>query len=132
MNFDVSEFCITDDPISQDVADKILHFHILPLQEIRDKIGRAVKVSKRSGYRPVDYEKAHGRSGNSQHCFRTHGAVDLVYDAELLKELKENSPYKRICFYPNNNFIHVDWKGTGRKYYECPSPTGKWKFIKTL
>ena len=133
LNFDISEFCITDE-VTPDIADKILHFHILPLQEIRNKTKLPIVVSDHSGYRPVKWEKSHKRDGTSQHTFRLMGAVDLEYYASLLKYLLSDSPYKRICFYKNNGFIHCDYKSSDKKrrYYECDSPTSKWKLIKIL
>lgn len=132
INFSISEFCINDDLIPQEIADKILKYHILPMQEIRNALNKVIQVSKRSGYRPQEHEKRRGRSGNSEHCFKGGGAVDYVFYRELFTKLLICSPYKRICHYPNNGFIHCDYKGDKRTYYECNSPTSKWKFIKYL
>jgi len=132
LNFKISEFCIIEHPLSQSVADKILKYHILPLQRIRNALSKPINISKKSGYRPQEYEIGKGRSGNSQHCFKEEGAVDLVYYAELLTKLMIDSTYKRVCYYPNNGFIHCDYKGDKREYYECSSPAGKWKFTKYL
>ena len=39
MNFSISEFCISRLAIPQAVADKILKYHIVPMQTIRTKRG---------------------------------------------------------------------------------------------
>ena len=130
LNFSISEFCIRSGDVPIEIADKILNYHILPLQEIRDRIDQPIVVSMKAGYRPLDYEINKGRLGNSQHCFKGKGAVDLRYTPQLLDELKENSPYKRVCYYPNNGFVHVDYNSNedGTQYFECESPKGKWEF----
>lgn len=125
--FRTDEFCITDDPIPQEIATKIWVHHIIPMLPIRERLGFQIWPSQRSGYRPYEYEKAHGRSGNSEHCFRGDGAVDWTCHAEnlpkLLEELKV-SGYMRVCYYQNNGFVHCDYKGSERLYFECDG--GAW------
>ena len=121
LNFSIKEFCITDDPISLDVADKILH-HIKILQPIRDKLKSPINISKNSGYRPYKYELDHKRSGESEHVFFGGGAVDLTTSKSNLGKLLEllmKSEYKRVCYYPNKNFIHCDLKGSGKRFFMC-------------
>jgi hypothetical protein len=133
--FKISEFVITGHSIPTVVADKILKYHITPMVPIRHRLATPITASKNSGYRPDWYEKKMKRSGKSQHCFIEKGAVDWTCSKEriedLLKELKTNSPYTRVSYYPNNGFIHCDYKPTPdgkRHYYECDSPTSKWVF----
>lgn len=137
--FKISEFCITDDAIPVDIADKILKYHIEPILKFRELKGFPIWASQKSGYRPYAYELKNKRSGNSQHCFKGKGAVDWTCSKEnipvLLQWLKTFSPYKRVCYYPNNNFIHCDYldtKSGNREYYECESQTSKWKYKNRL
>ena len=51
MNFTISEFNISRKPIPQDIADKILKWHIVPMQRVRDIFGKAIWPSQKSGYR---------------------------------------------------------------------------------
>ena len=128
--FTVSELCIVSRDVPLDVADKLLKYHIWPMNEIRKELGTPIWASESSGYRPKWYEKQRGRSGKSQHCFEGKGAVDwTAYRiTELLKLLLDKSPYTRICYYPNNRFIHCDYKATdGRWFYTCESPISQWK-----
>ena len=138
-NFKISEFLIVPSShVPIHVANMIWQHHILPLQVVRNAIEQPIIISKSSGYRPLDYEISKGRMGSSQHCFgefetsrfnpNHKGAVDLRYTPELLKELKQNSPYTRICYYPNNGFIHCDYATEDRNYYEADSPSGRWVF----
>ena len=123
MNFTISEFCILGKniEISPVIADKILK-HIEILQPIRDKLNAPIIISKHSGYRPYGYEIEHKRSGESEHCFFGKGAVDLTTRInkldELLSLLRE-SHYKRVCYYPNQKFIHCDFKGYKKKFFVC-------------
>ena len=136
LNFTIQEFCILEGDIPQVIADKILKYHILPLQASRNRINRAISVSHKAGYRPVFYEIQKGRSGGSEHCFKedSKGGVDLVHIDELLEDLKANSQYTRICYYKNNGFIHCDYASptSNRRYYECDSLTSAWKFKNNL
>lgn len=140
LNFKLSEFCITSDPLPIDVADKILKHHILPMQVVRDVYGKAISVSDHSGYRPKWHEIKRGRSGNSQHCYtgQSKGAVDwTAADLDLLYNLiLDHTEYRRVCIYPNNGFIHCDYKSSDDFHKEnqvllftCKSPSGKWKYV---
>jgi hypothetical protein len=130
--FSLSELCITPKEIPQKVADKLLKYHVWPMNELRKELDSPVWASQSSGYRPEWYEKQRGRSGNSQHCFVGKGAVDwTAYRiSDLLKLLLDKSSYTRICLYENNRFIHCDYKrDDGRWFYTCESPTSQWKLI---
>ena len=91
------------------------------LAPVREKIGSPVYISKRSGYRPVWWEKLRGRSGGSQHCFKGKGAVDLTCQTgkfqELYNLLVEESDFTRICLYPEKMFIHCDFKKSEHRLY---------------
>jgi hypothetical protein len=136
LNFTVSEFNISGEPIPEDVADKILKWHILPMQRVRDKFNDAIWPSLESGYRSVEWEEKHGRNGNSQHTFKTKGAVDWTCQKfperknELLKLIIEETDYTRIAVY--NTFIHCDYKVTNsmrRELYSSDN-SSNWKFEK--
>lgn len=120
--FKVSEFCISDEPVPLDIADKILKFHIVPLNKVREDLGFAIWPSQRSGYRPVWWEKKKGREGNSQHTFKGNGAVDLTCkdfaDNKwlLLDALIRLTDYTRLAIYPT--FIHVDYGSMERWVYD--------------
>jgi hypothetical protein len=132
----IGEMCITDTPLTIQEA-QTLSEHSLYLSSVRTRLGRPVNISLKSGHRPASYERSKGRSGNSEHSTfnqRGRGAVDLVYYPELLEELLKDTFYTRICYYPNNGFIHCDRRPTegGRQYFEANSPSGKWNFIRNI
>lgn len=112
--FDITEFLIEPDlPISGEIADKIQK-HIDVINPIREKMVMPIGISKRSGYRSVEYEKRQGRKGTSQHCFIGDGAADYTCnDIETLYKHLCHSEYTRVCLYPNDYFIHADFKTTG-------------------
>lgn len=141
--FSIKEFCITGERPPVEVAEMIVKHHIDVLNPLREELGAPIIVSQKAGYRPRAYELSKGRSGNSQHTFEdadgnvTKGAVDLTSAKlrPLLDLLIEKSSYSRICFYPNNGFIHCDHKPTSngtRQYFNCSSPAGKWQFIRNV
>lgn len=131
--FTLSELCIITGTIPQEVADKLLRHHIWPMNPVREKLGHPIIASDNSGYRPKYYEKARGRSGNSQHCFEGKGAVDWTTTGDIKKLIlliMQHTDYTRICYYPNNGFVHCDYKheGPDRQYFECASPTSAWEY----
>lgn len=135
-NFSISEFIIDKQSTKVDicVVDKILRHHIAILQPIRNHLGCAIIVSDNSGYRSLDWELDHGRSGNSQHVFLDKGTVDLRcgdrFKTELLLKELQISKYKRVCYYPDNGFIHCDHYGNEKVNFICDSSTNnKWKRI---
>lgn len=126
LNFTISELCILDQPIPQSVADKLL-YHIQIIQPIRTKLGVPIRASEKSGYRPYEYEKLQGRSGNSQHTFKGKGAVDWTCSClDDLHNLLIYSAYKRLCKYPT--FIHCDFASDEKQYFVCTNG-GNWQRI---
>lgn len=130
--FSISEFCITPHPIEQEVADKILQNFIVPLNPIRHQLGAPLIISKRSGFRPIAWEKAKGRTGESEHCFEGKGAADLVtQDMKALANLLAvQSPFMRICYYPKSGFVHCDYKEEAKKFYIDKEDGNGWKQVK--
>lgn len=120
-NFTISEFIIDhSEPVDLAVVDKILKYHIPVIQGIRDVLLCPIWPSENSGYRSVSWEHSHGRSGNSQHCFRGKGAVDYTCDRSRLDELFTllcKSDYMRICLY--RTFVHCDYRGDEKKVFKC-------------
>lgn len=136
LNFTISEFNISDQPIPEQICDKILKWHIIPMQRVRDKFNDAIWPSLESGYRSVEWELSHGRYGNSQHCFKGKGAVDWTCQKfsknkdRLLDLIIKETDYTRIAVY--NSFIHCDYKKTNsmkRELYDSDSASN-WKFKK--
>lgn len=113
IHFSLSEFNITGNPIPEDVADKILKYHIIPLSRAREVFGKPILISQKSGYRPLKWELQHGREGNSQHVYRGNGASDVTCIDfkgdfnKFLSALIENTEYTRFAVYPG--FVHVDY-----------------------
>jgi len=109
----ISDFNISGKDIPQDVADKILDFHLRPLERVQECVSFKISVSLKSGYRPRWWELNKGRSGNSQHCFYGKGATDVTCDDfktnkdALLEALISETEYTRICEY--ETFYHVDY-----------------------
>lgn len=138
LNFVPSEFNITGKAIPEDVADKLLKWHICPMQDVRDELGYSIWASQESGYRPVSWEKSHGRSGNSQHTFKGKGAVDWTCKnfndnkKEFLKSIIRHTDYTRIAIY--NSFIHCDYKQTisGQREIYDSTPDSKWSLNKYI
>lgn len=135
INFKISRFNISGEDIPEDIADKILHNHIIPLQSVRNSLGIAIWASEKSGYRSVIWEKNHGRNGNSQHCFKTKGAVDLTCanfafnKDKLLDAIIKYTDYTRIAVY--DTFIHCDYKAKRRILYSSNSQS-KWTFTRYI
>lgn len=111
--FKISDFNISGNPIPEDVADKILLYHIPELNLLAQTLPFEIMISAKSGYRSVQWEKSKGRSGNSQHCFKGNGAVDLTcedFDRNLeglLEGIVNCTDYTRIAVY--NSFVHLDF-----------------------
>lgn len=107
--------------------------HAVFLSKVREESGKPLYISQRSGYRPKWYERKKGRSGNSEHATfdqEDRGATDLIYNKKQFQLIWDSDFYTRICYYPNNNFIHCDRKPIDGElqYFECESPTSKWEF----
>lgn len=137
-NFTLSEFNISGEKIPEDVADKILEYHIIPMQIVRDKLGVSIWPSLKSGYRSSKWERKRGRSGKSQHCFRGKGAVDItckdfsVTGVTLLDLIVEHTQYTRMAVY--RSFIHCDYKPTksGKRQIFKSDSSSKWTLTKEL
>lgn len=146
-HFVISDFCISTIDIPVNVADKILLYHVIPLNAVQDCCPFKVSVSLNSGYRPYVWEIARGRDGNSEHTFGQRkvssfidkkGAVDITCDdfhlnkGALLDILIEKTDYLRFAVY--NTFIHADYKDldNGKKRLFIPNSKGKWIFNKNL
>ncbi len=138
LNFSISEFNISGEAIPEDVADKILKWHVQPMQDVRDSLKQAVWPSQESGYRSVKWEKSKGRSGNSQHTFKGKGAVDWTCKDfstnkdRFLELIIKHTDYTRIAVY--NSFIHCDYKHTsdGQRQLFTSTPDSKWEFVKNV
>lgn len=110
----VSDFNISGKDIPEDVADKILEYHLKPLEKV-NKTEPLLNASPslKSSYRPRWWELQMGRDGDSQHCFYGKGATDVTCENfkenkdVLLKTLIENTEYTRFAVY--NSFIHCDY-----------------------
>lgn len=120
----ISDFNISGKPIPQDVADAIVKYHLLDLIKLEDNYNIGLKVSLRSGYRPVWWEKGMGRKGDSPHTFqgengKEKGAVDLTCTNftknkdVLLEALINCTSYTRFAVY--RSFIHCDHISVGGK-----------------
>jgi len=126
--FQISDFIINpNERVSLEVINKIL-IHLWIINGVREEGGFPIIVSKNSGYRSIEHEKRHKRSGLSEHCFIGGGAADYTCQKKYIKRLVEllrKSTYKRVCYYPKKNFIHADLKGYEKQFFIC---TGRrWK-----
>jgi len=138
LNFNISDFNISGNPIPEQVADKILKWHIIPLQRVRDVFNGAIWASQKSGYRSRHWERSKGRSGNSQHVFLGKGAVDWTCrnfpsnHERLLELIIKETDYTRMAIY--NSFIHCDYKSTpsGRREVYTSNSKSKWTLKETL
>lgn len=133
-----SELNISGDPIPNDVADKMVEFHIIPMNAVREALGLPVWASEKSGWRPFWWEKKNGRDGTSQHVFLEKGAVDWTCQNfqqnkdKFLKLIIELSVYTRIAVYAT--FIHCDYKPTksGKRELYTSNASSNWKFVKSV
>lgn len=135
--FKLKEFIITQPKsIAVDLADKIYHYHIIPMLPVRAALDISMTASQHSGYRPLWWEKKKGRSGGSQHTFNDKGAVDWTcrdfennQDA-FLNAIVEHTSYSRMAIY--NSFIHCDYKTTssGKREIYTSTPSSKWTFLR--
>ena len=114
------------------VADKMMIFHILPVNTIRFRAGYAITASDRSGYRSKEHEIKKGRRPTpnkdwSRHTYEPEltsdpegkGAtdwrtVDLRNMKDFARKLIDDTDYSRLCYYPDMNFIHSDYKHESR------------------
>tara|TARA_R110001592_G_scaffold68626_1_gene210257 strand:+ start:15870 stop:16313 length:444 start_codon:yes stop_codon:yes gene_type:complete len=142
-HFVLDEFNLTGAVIPKRVQQSIQKNHIAVMNPVRDELGAVITVSKKSGWRPEEYEKRKKRSGNSTHTFKIQakdpegkGAADYTADdiERLLQLMIDKTGFNRICYYPNNKFIHADYAypERGRRLFHAASPAAEWKFIKEL
>lgn len=123
--FSIEEFT-QEEMIPPKIAQKILTYHITPMNSIREEFGEPIYISERSGYRSLDCELKNGRSGDSEHVFRGRGAADYTAnDIYGLGKLLESSLYASICYYPYRKFYHCDYKVRAGKLFTCEGD-GKW------
>lgn len=136
--FKFKELVINGGPVPVSIADKLLHYHMIPVSRVRHALGLPMTASQKSGWRPYQWEIDHGRSGNSQHVFRTKGAVDWTCKTfrqnkvTLLNLLIEHTDYTRMAVY--RNFIHCDYKPTasGKREIYSSTPASIWTLKKTI
>jgi len=135
INFKISEFNISGRPIPETIADKILEYHIAPIQPLREEMDIPMWPSDKSGYRSPSWEKKKGRNGKSQHTFKEKGAVDwtcedfLKNKEDFLKGIIKYTDYTRIAIY--DTFLHCDYKETssGKRQIFKSTPDSKWTFL---
>lgn len=142
-HYKISDFCISNQPIPKDIADKILIYHLMPLNIVQDETPFDVRPSANSGYRPYVWEIARGRSGRSQHTFgeregqnieNEKGATDITCEdfkankQVLLDALIKHTNYIRFAVY--ETFIHADYKDTnnGKRLLFDSDSNSNWKF----
>jgi len=136
--FKFEELVINGGPVPVDIADKLLTYHMIPVSRVRHALGLPMTASKKSGWRPYEWEIAHGRNGNSQHVFKGKGAVDWTCKffrdnkQRLLSLLIEHTDYTRFAVY--NSFIHCDYKPTSSGKIEIYTSTANsiWTLKKTI
>ena len=140
--FSISELCITGDTVPIAVADKLLKYHITPMNAVREEFGLAVHCKTSdglySGYRPKSWELSHGRSGGSQHTFQGNGAIDWRCSDfannkdELLRLIIKHTNYTRMAVY--GSFIHCDHKptSTGQRQLFTSTVSSNWTFVKNV
>jgi len=131
--FKIREFCIEPGPIPIDIAQKIVDYHIKPMNFVRYELGRPIIVSDRSGFRPKLYEVNKGRSGRSQHCFEGNGAADYTCSGdinELLELIMKETQYTRVCYYKEENFIHCDYGIIDGDRRQLFIDHNGWEFVK--
>ena len=116
--------------ISLEVAEKIRKYHLFPMNLIRNQLGHPIIVSKNSGYRHPIYEELQSRR-DSTHEFRKiptrqdpgYGAADYTVAPavfyKFMQLLTDADIYNRLIFYPDNGFVHGDYRflGVDRFYY---------------
>lgn len=139
-------WCITGQPPPPWIADRIHAHYVRPLLRLHDEGGPLFDVSNHSCYRPKAYELSKRRSGTSYHTFPrvTLGACDLLVPHGLDcfqagELLVKRMAFRRVCVYPNNGFIHVDYgqhqvpgeRGKAQRYI-CKSPTSPWVRVPTF
>ena len=117
--------------ITLEVAEKIRKYHAYPMNILRNKLGHPIIVSKKSGFRHEEHEKAMGRVLTSTHLFKEiperqdpgWGASDYTVSPAVFYKfmtlLVQENIYNRLIFYPDNGFVHGDYRflGVDKFYY---------------
>jgi len=142
--FSHQEFILRKDlPVASDVIDKIIEYHILPMNDIRQRFGSPIIVSKHSGYRHMEHEIEMNRPPTSTHLFMEqperqdpgYGASDYRVSPALFPrfiELMVDSQYTRIAIYPYQKtpFIHCDYRFFGvDKFYNVVNHKNEWNRV---
>lgn len=142
LHFHISEFFKLDgqsvEILDFDTAQKVIRYHMIPLNSVRLKMDMAIYV--RSSVRPKWWEIIKGRKPGqgrdewSQHCFEGNGATDASLEEtsasrnlpagswqDFFNAICQCTDYKRIAYYPNLRFFHLDYKSEDRKFYNGES-----------
>jgi hypothetical protein len=131
--FNISEYIARPDlPTTVEVMDKILQNHIRVMLPVRAALGAPISVSLKSGFRHPIHEVQKKRSGTGEHTYTGKGAADYTTAAESFvrfAELMAQSEYTRLCFYPNERFIHADHKATTKQFFTQQTPADGWKVV---
>lgn len=113
----------------RNTLDSIVSGHFVPVNSIRIACKLAIQVT--SCFRPEQHELARGRDGTSQHTFPDHGfenklgATDFTYWYDRHKSLSNflklcdeaQKHFTRVCFYPQEEFLHGDYKSLEKGYF---------------
>jgi len=142
---DRGQWTTSDQELPGDLWQLIKWRYVEPLRQLAIVQKVVLVPSARSCYRPKDYEREHGRSGNSLHCFPpgSFGACDIRrldggHIREVIDTVIERTPFRRIALYPGHGFIHVDYgdgekrPGTRRSLWLCEGPLQPWVFMSHL
>lgn len=113
-------------PVSVKIQDKMLEYHIFPVNAIRDAVEFPIWASSKSGYRPKGWERRQGREPDgvrrlhwSRHTYEPcpgdpegKGATDWTCSKEnrltLARRLRDETDYNRIALYSWG--FHCDYK----------------------
>jgi hypothetical protein len=142
---DPKAWVITGELPPPDVWPRIERYHVRPLTTLWHAHGIALVPSGGSCYRPVEWEKAKGRSGGSLHTFPpgSRGACDLVLadGADIIgvmDHIIDSLPYRRLCYYPGHNFVHADYgdqdgqAAATRSMWIADGPGARWRRLYRL
>lgn len=132
-----SELNISGDPIPNEVADKMVEYHIIPMNAVRAALGLPVLASEKSGWRPLWWEKiTEGMEAANTYITEWAQLIGLAKifknKDKFLKLISELTSYNRIAVYAT--FIHCDYKATksGRRELYTSNSSSQWKFVKFI
>ena len=120
----ISDFIFRHDiPVEAPVYDAILHYHLLPIHRVEQKLSCHVVptlVGRHGGggsvYRHPEHERERDRSGTGSHTFKDkkgagdYTVTDFNQFEKFLSVLVKETDFTRLCYYPNHNFIHCDYR----------------------